>query len=101
MRVFFYFEIEFDTTNRSVRSFRTNDNYARPRYAPSSELTRMISPALMKRGTWTVRPVWVLIGFWTLPVVSPRIASGASTTFISTEAGRFTRTGRSSTKRIS
>ena len=40
-------------------------------------------------------------GFWTLPAVSPRIASGASVTFISTAAGSCTSMDFPSTKRMS
>ncbi len=42
----------------------------------------------------------MVTGFWTLPAVSPRMASGASTTFISTAAGSCNCTGLSSTKRM-
>ena len=43
-------------------------------------------------------PEEIVTGFKTLPAVSPRIASGASTTVASTDAGNSSRTASPSTK---
>ena len=46
-------------------------------------------------------PEDMVTGFNTLPAVSPRMASGASVTVASTDAGNSSRTASPSTKRIS
>jgi hypothetical protein len=64
-------------------------------------LTLIISPVLMKSGTWTTRPVSQVAGFWTLEAVSPLMPSELSVTLSVTEEGRSIVTGVSSMKRTS
>ena len=46
-----------DRTAAEIGWIGLADLQARPRYEPSSVFTLMRSPGLMKRGTWTTRPV--------------------------------------------
>src|SRR5262249_53360347 len=75
---------------------------ARETYSPLRVSTRIVSPASMKSGTWTVTPDSSVAGLLPPPeAVSPLSPGSVWVTFMSIALGTATSLGRSSTKSTS